>query len=223
MEHYDVVIATPGSTLEAAYVKSLVLTLEECSKKGISFKWLNGYSSLVHHARELTISNSEFNQLSLEDTAPMGGKISYNKIIWIDSDISWTPEQFFKLYNSSHQVVSGAYLLLDGITTSVQTSEYLNGIPKEVIKSMKEITQVQSIGFGFVAISSGVFEKMERPWFAHILQVMTNSRGEKIPDALGEDISWCVRAHRAGIPIYLDPSVLVTHTKKVNLIWEYPV
>ena len=50
MKHYDVLIATPGAMMEAQYVKSLALTIEECNKRGITYKWLNNYSSLVHHA-----------------------------------------------------------------------------------------------------------------------------------------------------------------------------
>jgi hypothetical protein len=91
---------------------------------------------------------------------------------------------------------------------------------KDVIKKMNTVTQVQSVGFGFVAIKTGVFERMERPWFAHMLQNIVNSRGDKLPDALGEDISWCVRAYKAGIPIYFDPSVLVNHTKTVEIDWR---
>jgi hypothetical protein len=220
MEHYDVLIATPGTSLEASYVKSLVKTLEECNKRNLSFKWLNAYSSLVHHARELTASGGEGLELNADDISPLGGKVSYTKIFWIDSDISWETEQFFRLYDSSKEVISGAYLLADGITTSVHTSEFLRGIPKSVIKNMDKIIEVQSIGFGFVAIASGVFERLERPWFSHLLQPITNNRGEILPDSLGEDISWCIRAYKANIPVYFDPKVLVNHTKKTKLTWE---
>jgi hypothetical protein len=220
MKHYDVLIATPGSKLEARYVRSLVETLAECDKRKISYKWLNAYSSLVHHARELTASGGEGLELNPDHVGPMGDSVTYNKIFWIDSDISWKPEQFFKLYDAEEEVISGAYLLADGVTTTVHTKEYLQGIPKTVIKKMNTVTQVQSVGFGFVAIKTGVFERMERPWFAHMLQNIVNSRGDKLPDALGEDISWCVRAYKAGIPIYFDPSVLVNHTKTVEIDWR---
>lgn len=218
MQHYDVLIATPGVKLEAAYVDSLVKTLAECDKKGITYKWLNGQSSLVHHAREITMSGDMV--LDPDDKGPMHGKVTYNKIIWIDSDISWTPKDFFKLYNSEYEIISGAYLLADGTTTTVHTAEFLQGIPKNVIKKMKDPIQVQSIGFGFVGIKSGVFERMERPWFSHLSQYIINSRGEKLPDSLGEDISWCVRAYNAKIPIYFDPSVLVNHTKTMQITWN---
>lgn len=220
MEHYDVLIATPGAKLEAQYVKSLVLTLEECSKRGLSYKWLNAYSSLVHHARELTAGGVEGQELNPNSVGPLNDLATYNKIFWIDSDIEWTPEQFFKLYDSELEVVSGAYLLADGKTTTVHAWGSPGGIPKEDILKMNEVTRVQSIGFGFVAIAAGVFERMQRPWFAHLPQTITNDRNEQLVDSLGEDISWCVRAYNAGIDIYFDPSVLVTHLKMQKVTWN---
>lgn len=222
MKHYDILIATPGSGMEAQYVKSLVLTLEECNKRGITYKWLNNYSSLVHHARELTASGAE--GLSLDPTQiTAGGKdITYKKIFWIDSDISWTPEQFFKIYDSDKDVMSGAYLLADGFTTTVHAWGSPGGMPANEIIDMKEPIRVQSIGFGFVAMKSGVFEKIERPWFnLEYVKVGENKDGKDIIDSVGEDISWCVKAYRAGIELYFDPEVLVTHMKKQPITWDH--
>ena len=219
MEHYDVLIATPGSLLEADYVKSLVLTLAECDKRGISYKWLNAYSSLVHHARELTISGSDNLRLNPDDKGPLGDSVTYNKIFWIDSDISWSIENFFKLYDSNKEVISGVYLTSNGITSTVHTETFPQGVPKKVIQTMSGITQARNVGFGFIAIKSGVFEKMKRPWFAHVAQMMHNSRGETLFDSLGEDTSWCLRATEEEIKIYFDPTVLVNHIKKSTITW----
>ena len=123
MKHYDVLIATPGAMLEAQYVKSLVLTLEECDRRGITYKWLNAYTSLVHHARELTASGAEGLDLDPTQESPGGKDITYNKIFWIDSDIEWTVEDFFTIYDSEYEVASGAYLLADGRTTDRMTSQ----------------------------------------------------------------------------------------------------
>ncbi len=221
MEHYDVLIATPGAMLEAQYVKSLVETLAECDRRGITYKWLNAYTSLVHHARELTASGVDGLNLDPTQTSPGGNDITYNKIFWIDSDIAWTVEDFFKIYDSEYDVTSGAYLLADGRTTTVHAWGTPGGISPEQILSMKETIKVQSIGFGFVAMKAGVFEKIQRPWFNHEqVQVGTDSAGNAIIDTVGEDISWCVKAYRAGIDIYFDPTVLVTHMKKMPIIWR---
>ena len=219
MEHYDVLIATPGHSLEAQYVKSLTETLIELNNQGISYKWLNAYSSLVHNAREMTATGGIDRNLNPLDAGPLGDTVTYNKIFWIDSDISWTPEDFLKIYNSEYEVATGAYLLADGVTTSVHEWGTPGGMPAEKIKSLNEPLKVQSIGFGFVAMKAGVFEKLERPWFGHYTQQMQVSPDKTINTFLGEDISWCINAYKTGIEIYLEPQVLVGHMKKVAIEW----
>jgi len=222
MQHYDVLIATPGNMLEAQYVKSLILTLEECNKRGITYKWLNAYTSLVHHARELTASGIEGLNLDPSQISPGGKNISYNKIFWIDSDIAWTPEQFFKIYDSKYDVATGCYLLADGFTTTVHAWGAPGGMLATEIVKLKDPLRVQSHGFGFVAMRSGVFEKIQRPWFSHeYVKVGEDSNGKDIMDAVGEDISWCVKAYRAGIELYFHPDVLVTHMKKQPITWDH--
>jgi hypothetical protein len=220
MQHYDVLIATPGTKLEADYVDSLVKTLEECGKKNISYRWLNGKSSLVHHARELTATGGDGFTLNPNHKGPLGDSITYNKIFWIDSDIQWKPEDFFKLYYSDLEVVSGAYLLANGKTTAVHLINSQLPLSKKDAMKMKDVCQAQTIGFGFVAVKSGVFEKIERPWFSHLSQEITNDLGIKIYDSVGEDISWCIKASNCGVPIYFDPSVLVNHIKTVQITWD---
>ena len=222
MEHYNILIATPGAMLEAQYVKSLVQTLAECDKRGITYKWLNHYSSLVHHARELTAAGLDGLNLDPQQISPGGNNITYDKIFWIDSDISWTPEQFFKIYDSEYDVTTGAYLLADGFTTSINAWNQSGGIPAHEIVEIEDPFPIQSHGFGFVAMKSGVFEKIQRPWFSHErVQVGISSDGKPILDAVGEDISWCVKAFNAGIDLYFDPTVLVTHMKKQPITWDH--
>lgn len=222
MKKYDILIATPGAMLEAQYVKSLVETLAECDKRGITYKWLNGYSSLVHHARELTASGLEGFSLNPNQKSPGGYDIEYKKIFWIDSDIAWTTEQFFKLYESDYDVISGVYLLADGYSNplfSLDSNKQLSSL--EVCK-MTEPFKVGSSGFGFITMKSGVFEKIQRPWFVNqLVQVGLDADDKPIIDSVGEDISWCIKAYQAGIEIYVDPTVLVTHMKKQAITWDH--
>ena len=219
MKHYDILIATPGFMMEAQYVKSLVNTLSECDKRGLTYKFINGSGSLVHHARELTASGGEGLELNPDNKGPIGDSVTYNKIFWIDSDISWEPWQFFKIYDSDYDVVTGAYLLADGVTTTVHAWGATGGIPKQDIMQMTEPLKIQSMGFGFTAMKSGVFERMERPWFRHYTQEIQKTDGTIIEDSIGEDISWCINAYKAGIEIYFDPEVLVKHMKKIPVSW----
>ena len=116
-------------------------------------------------------------------------------------------------------MTTGAYLLADGVTTSVHAWGTPGGIPKNEIMKMTEPIKIQSTGFGFIAMKRGVFERLERPWFKHYPQAIKRIDGTMIEDSLGEDISWCINAYKAGIDIYFDPSVLVNHMKKVPISW----
>ena len=205
--------------MEAQYVKSLVNTLAECDKRGLTYRFISGSGSLVHHARELTVSGGEGLELNPDHKGPIGDSVTYNKIFWIDSDISWEPWQFFKIYDSEYDVCTGAYLLADGVTTTVHAWGTPGGIPKQEIMQMTEPLKIQSMGFGFTAMKSGVFERMERPWFKHYTQGIQKSDGTTIEDSLGEDISWCINAYKSGIEIYFDPTVLVKHMKKIPISW----
>ena len=102
--HYHVVIATPGRMFHAEYVKSLVETMQTLVNKGLQVKFLNKYTSFVPTARELTAIDSWSHDYSSREIGR--GEFTYDKIFWIDSDIEWTVEDFMKLYESEHDVIS---------------------------------------------------------------------------------------------------------------------
>lgn len=216
-QHYDILIATPGRSLEAGYVKSLMETVRELNNKGISYKWLNSYSSLVHNARETTITGDD--NLNPNDSGPMHDSVTYRKVFWIDSDITWKTEDFIKLFESDHDIIAGAYLLHNGETSTIHTKQYPAGIPKDVLSRMSVISEAEAVGFGFVAVRAGVFEKIERPWFGLLPQAIQNLKGQQLILSLGEDISWCIKAKRSGFNIYFDPTVKVGHIKQLELKW----
>jgi GT2 family glycosyltransferase len=201
--------------MEAEYVKSLVATLSVLKDKGISYFYLNEYSSQVNAAREATIMGSRF--LNAWATEPLNGEATYDKIIWIDSDISWTPEQFLKLYESTYDIVSGLYFNEEGVPlfTFAENDVYFD---HEQLKHKQYPFEVFGVGFGFVAMKSGIFESISRPWFETQFQKIENEDKTKemyIP--WGEDYSWCLKAQAAGYKIYLDPSIRVKHHKKIAL------
>lgn len=212
-QHFDVLIATPGRMLHAEYVQSLVETCALLDKLGITYKFLNKYSSLVASARELTILDSFSHEYGrVNDVA--SGKYTYSKIIWIDSDISWEPQEFLRLYSSEKPIIGGLYQTGPDGTVAVSINN-AQGNPRFVNKTEffldSEPVKVDGIGFGFLCVASGVFEKMQRPWF--------KTRTIRWPDVpyetdMGEDYSWCVSAKEAGFDIWLDPLVNVEHHKE---------
>jgi hypothetical protein len=206
MDHYNALIATPGRNVEMSYLKSLMATLEVLNKKKISYKFINQYSSQVAAAREGTIMNDQF--LDITGNKPLLGKATYDKVIWIDSDMAWTPEDFLKLYESEKDIVSGVYVSDHGVL--MYTPSDRAHIEQE------KLVEITHAGFGFIAVKSGVFEAMPRPWFQTRFSKTTIEDKEYLVP-YGEDYSWCVSARGCGFKIFLDPTVKVVHHKQMPL------
>ena len=51
----------------------------------------------------------------LNPQTKFGGEIDYDYIMWIDSDIVFKPEQFFKLLDHDRDIISGLYMMQDNI------------------------------------------------------------------------------------------------------------
>lgn len=212
--HYDVVIATPGKEMHQGYVASLIKTTEWLNEQGLTYKWINKSGSLIHTTRELTALNSYEPDW---ETREIGrGEFTYEKIFWIDSDISWNIDNFQKLWTSNLDVVGGMYQTAPDGRVAVAKFD-LDGMPtvvreQDFILEERRIIEVYGLGFGFIAMKSGVFEKCDRPWFL--------AERIKWPHVdfelnIGEDYSWCVNARRNGFRVYLDLEVKVKHHKEI--------
>jgi len=210
MEHYDVVIATPGSMITAGFVRSLAKTIKALEDEKISWKFINYESSYIRHARERVINNREGSVF--DSPLPFSGELTYKKIMWIDSDIQWEPEDILSLYNSDREIITGAYMMVGG-QIAISYDDMTYPFPHEVVTSRQ--SKISGCGFGFVCVKSGVFEVMPRPWFD--TTVIDEERG--VGSYVGEDTSWCIKARKCGFDIWFDPDVRVIHNKTMSLAW----
>lgn len=214
MTKVDVIIATPGHSVMSSYVKCLFELLEAFNLRGITWAWSSEYSSHVADAREMTLNGDNNN--SVTEQRPFKGQIEYKKILWIDSDINFTPKDALKLIDSDKDIVTGAYLLGSGEVT-VYPKLLSMGLSFDEVKNMTEPIKVAGCGFGFLAVKQGIFESLTRPWFQSAF-VKTDD-GFEFP-MMGEDLSWCKRVTDLGYDIWFDPSVKVGHNKMMKLTWE---
>jgi hypothetical protein len=204
----DVVFATPGNNLTSGYVKSLLATISELHRENMSWIFLNQGGSLISMIREMTIAGPDVNELSL--AAPFRGEFLYKKIMWIDSDIIWHPSDFFRIYNSEKDIVSGCYLM-PSREIPIYNQPRGGMMPEKLLDDYDEPFKVAGCGFGFLGVKFGVFEKMPRPWFGPV--AVTDSEGGESFPLLGEDLAWCTKAITEGFDIWVDPSVKVSHIK----------
>jgi hypothetical protein len=214
--HVNLMICTPGHSVMMSYLKSLMGWAAFAAEKNITWGFSTGYSSHVADAREVTLSGSKQN--NLKDSRPFSGNMTYDKILWIDSDIEFLPEDIYKLYKSDKDIVTGAYLLANGQVVAYPTMR--KDLNIDDVKKMREDLEIEAAGFGFICFKSGVFETLSRPWFQSAT-VTEEFNEEKFTFAIiGEDISLCLRAKEKGFKIYLDPSVRLNHHKMFKLTWE---
>ena len=216
--HFNVVICTPGSSMTPSYVRSLLKVTYYMNQNNITWNFMTEYSSHVADARERTLGGSAFNDKTCQK--PANGEWTYDKLFWIDSDIEWTPEDFLKLYYSDLDIISGLYQTNPNGTVAVNLTDPL-GRPTLVNKVHFLLwdvpVEVGGVGFGFVAMKSGVFEKMNRPWFK-IREVQWDNLDFKVN--MGEDYSWCEGAKEAGFKIWVDPLVKLKHHKEIIYVVE---
>ena len=214
--HINIIIATPGHSMMSGYVKSILALTDRLNQEKLTWAWSSEYSSMVSDAREMTLNGG--NENIINDQRPFKGEITYDTILWIDSDIIFNPDDAMKLINSDKDIISGAYLLASGEVTAYPKLLKSGYLFQDVL-GMKEITKVEGCGFGFLAVKSGVFESLSRPWFQSAIG--TTDDGFNFP-IMGEDLSWCKRVQEQGYEIWFDPTVRVVHHKMMKLTWEGP-
>lgn len=217
--HFNVVIATPGNGFTPGYMRSILRTTSALTSEGLSWNFVNQGGSLVAMARESTVGGQDTNNPLMDK--PWSGDFTYDKIMWIDSDIEWSPQDFFRLYKSDKDIISGCYLMEDR-HIPIYNQPRGGMMPEDMLLQKKEPFKIAGAGFGFLAVKYGVFEKMPRPWFGPVAIPNTDENKDKEPEfiLIGEDLSWCTKAISCGFDIWVDPLVRVTHQKTFQLYWR---
>lgn len=153
---------------------------------------------------------------------PFDGKLEYDYILWIDSDSTFNPKQLEQSIKHDEDIVGGlqAFEGGQGFTCGNLNEEYFkkhgtmpfhtqDTLDREK-KNKKGLIEVDYIGFGFLLIKKGVYEKLEYPW--HRAEWF---RYGDIQDFLMEDVGFCINAREKGFKIFVDPLVRVGHEKKM--------
>ena len=214
-----IVFCLPGRGVSYTFLKNFVQLCFECVQQGASIQISQDYSSMVNFARCKVLGA---NVLKGPDQKPWQGKLEYDYQLWIDSDIVFNLEAFYKLIWMDKDIAAGWYVTEDGRTTSVahwleedefeQNGGVMNHEMVDGIQKRRKPFTCDYTGFGWVMIKKGVFEHpdMKYPWFAPQMQVFESGA---VQDMCGEDVSFCLEAIKAGFEIWCDPTIRVGHEK----------
>ena len=195
-----VLIGTPSydGRIDVWFANSLVATVKEAEKKGIFVHAIyTSYDSLVQRARN-----------SLVKLALDGG---YDDLFFIDSDIEWEPEWFFRLLNRPEPVVGGA------LVKKTDTEGYTVKILDKTLKysSDKKLLEVNGVGTGFLKVSRFALEKL---WEASDLYTSEGEKHRMVFDIkvengelISEDYIMCNKWQSLGYKVWLDPTITCNH------------
>lgn len=154
-------------------------------------------------------------QRARNDTIAIAIEQDFDDLIWIDTDIEWEPEWFFKLLDYPVDVVGGTYPKKgDTEMYVVSLGEYT-----PVINLDTGLIQVAGLGTGFLRFSKKACQWLwdnsepynepekggvHKRWIFDV--VVRNA------DLISEDIWVCRRlTNEGGFPIYLDPNITCNH------------
>lgn len=216
-----IVACIPGREFSGRFFDAWNEFTEKCRAVGVNLIVSRRYDAVVYYARN-KVAGGDVRRGAKQ--APWGGEIDYDYMLWIDSDVIFRFEDFQSLLAHKVDMVAGLYLMADNAryaavehmdeSTFKKQGEFEFLTPQK-LASRRGLVKVDYCGFGFVLVRRGVFERLEYPWFRPVFVEM----GE-CTDFTSEDVGFCMMAKRAGIPMMVDPSVVVGHEKAVVLAPE---
>jgi hypothetical protein len=219
-----IIFCLPGREYSREFLLSWSDLLVQTIKKGHEVLISQQHSSVVHFARAKCLGADVLKGATQK---PFQGQIEYDCIMWIDSDIVFSPDDFFKLLDSPHDVTAGSYMMADlknlcavknWDTEYFKTNGTFEFITPEMLKGVKDLTderylKVAYCGMGWMMIKNGVIEKLDYPWFKSDVETFLGKEGQTIVDLCSEDVSFCRALEKAGVQIMLDTTLRVGHLK----------
>jgi hypothetical protein len=213
-----IIFCMPGRSYSREFLLAWSDLLMQASSKGHQIMISQQYSSVVHFARAKCLGGDV---LKGPDQKPFQGQVEYDAMMWIDSDIVFKPEDFFRILESPHDVTAGHYMMEDlqhmAVVKEWDEDHFKKNGSFEFMKpddlaEAPEYMPVAYAGMGWMMIRKGVVEKLKYPWFRSELNTMWD--GDKmLVDICSEDVSFCNALKAAGHPVHLDTKLRVGHQK----------
>lgn len=227
--HFNVIFCIPGREFSLHFLQAWTTLVLELNRRRVTFILSSTYSPVVYYARTSCLRGHVLRGV---DQLPFNGEITYDVIMWIDSDMVFNPENFFKLYDRMRrdkeiQCLAGVYPMADGKHTTIVkdwdedffvkngTFQFLT--MEEVLPEKegdpKPLFEAYYAGFGWLMVRYGVHEQLKYPFFRPTFHTLPNG----IYDFSSEDASWFWLLRQEGIKLHVDPNVRLGHEKMIVL------
>jgi glycosyltransferase involved in cell wall biosynthesis len=195
-----VLIGTPSydGRIDVWFANSLVSTVKEAEKKGVFVHAIyTSYDSLVQRARNSLV------KIALEN--------QYDDLFFIDSDVEWEPEWFFRLLERPEPVVGGA------LVKKTDNEGYTVKLTDKNLKFSEDgkLIQADGVGTGFLKVSRFALEKL---WLASDPYTSEGKEHRMVfdikvenGDLISEDYIMCNKWKNLGYKVWLDPTITCNH------------
>jgi hypothetical protein len=190
--------------IDVWYTNSLCNTIKAGIERDVDITpiWIS-FDALLQRARNDTIH-----------TMLQGG---FDELVWIDSDIEWQPDDFFKLLDYPVDVVGGTYRKKGDVEEYV-----VRQLVRKPADPATGLLAVDGLGTGFVRMSRSACQylwdisrayidpkdNIERRWIFDV--VIEDLNG--VAGMVSEDIHAFNKLSAGGFGIWLDPSITCNHT-----------
>ena len=152
--------------------------------------------------------------MTLTDNCSMSQKLTgFDYYLAMDNDIIVTVDAIRKLLEKNLDIIGAAYMTRnDDINAKQIVAGYWDKTPGDSPRSLwinvsdVSVRRVDWIGMGCTLIKRSVFDKLEYPYFRHVMIRYNHSQ-----EQTGEDIGFCLQCEKAGIQVYVDCDNRVEH------------
>ena len=211
-----IVFCLPGKDYSREFLLSWSDLIMQAGAKGHNIMISQQYSSVVHFARAKCMGGDT---LKGPDQKPFQGAVDYDVMMWIDSDMVFKPEDFFKLLESPHDVTAGLYMT-ENMTEFPVVKDWNEDYflkkgsfkflrPDDIIGAPQYVP-VAYAGMGWMMIRKGVVEDLKYPWFWSPVQQIGD-----LVDMNSEDVALCRSLNAAGHQVHIDTTIRVGHQKSL--------
>lgn len=190
-------IAIPAMDfMSTMFVESLIKLTQKLTRDGTPYEVEIKSGTLVYLAREHIVSKA-----INEDNG-------FTHVLWLDSDMVFTPDLVDDLMFSGKDFVTGIYHGRRKPFLSVIFSQ-ISPTVKRFEEYPKSAFKIAACGFGCVLIKTEILRYVRRSFHTCFTPL----------PSLGEDIAFCDRCVKLGIDIWAEPAVRLGH---VGHIAVYP-
>lgn len=206
----------PGRTFTQGFAQSLAALVRHFTLEGRPYglRWEQG--SDIYMLRNNLIAEGG-NAGGAASIHPAIKACDY--VVWIDSDMIFTPEDIVRLTSHGEDVVSGfAAIDMERTACGVFREDppslgYIatHGI-EDVETDNRGLVPLDFAGMAIIAMRPRIFEHIEFPWFRTLSFELAG-----VHVHCSEDTGFCYRLKGAGIQVYGDPQVRVGHEKQMRL------